>query len=300
MSVSKGNRESRLVCLICFALLLGTLICYWPSLSAPFVNVDDPDYVSQNAVVQNGLSWAGSAWAFKSFIGGNWNPMVWLSHMLDCQLYGLSPSGHHLTNVLLHTANVILLFLLLKSMTKAVWPSAFVAAIFGWHPMHVESVAWISERKDVLSVFFGLLTLLAWFLFTQADSKKGKKWYALAMLAFVLGLMSKSMLVTLPIILLLLDYWPLHRWNTVPPGKLLWEKLPFLALSAGASGLAIHTQHNVGAMFTAYPLPLRLENAAISYFAYLAKFFWPSGLAIFYPYSKSISPWHWQIGRAHV
>src|ERR1022692_540749 len=168
MTVLKGNREGWLVCLLGLMLALGTLACYWPARHFDFVNLDDPTYVYQCRMVQRGLSWPGVAWAFKCVEGGNWNPLVWLSHMADCQLYGLKPGGHHVTNLLLHTANVLLLFLVFKSMTGALWRSAFVAAIFAWHPMHVESVAWVSERKDVLSTLFWLLTMWAYAGFGKA------------------------------------------------------------------------------------------------------------------------------------
>ncbi|HZQ47645.1 MAG TPA: hypothetical protein VFC07_11565, partial [Verrucomicrobiae bacterium] len=170
MAALNGNRERRLVCLVGLVLAFGTLAAYWPVRHFKFVNLDDPLYVYQTHMVRQGLSWAGFVWAFQNVLGGNWNPLVWLSHMADCQLFQLSPGGHHLTNLLLHIANVLLLFLFLNRTTGAVWRSGFAAALFAWHPLHVESVAWVSERKDVLSTLFWLLTMLAYELYV-AKSK---------------------------------------------------------------------------------------------------------------------------------
>jgi Flp pilus assembly protein TadD len=208
--------------------------------------------------------------------------------MTDCQLYGLKPGGHHVTNLLLHTANAVLLFLVLRSMTGAIWRSAFVAAIFAWHPMHVESVAWISERKDVLSTWFLLAAIWAYASFSKAGGRRRKMFYILALSLFALGLMCKPMLVTLPLVLLLLDYWPLQRAERV--GKLVMEKLPFLALSAAASVLAVWAQRSAGAMGAA-PLLVRSENAAVSFVTYFGKLFWPVNLAVFYPFPDSIPIW---------
>jgi hypothetical protein len=169
-----GNRERRLVWLIGVMLTFGILAGYWPARHYDFVNLDDPLYVYQTRMVQQGLTWPGVIWAFQCVKGGNWNPLVWLSHMADCQLYGLKPGGHHLTNLLLHSANALLLFLVLRRMTGAAWRSGFVAALFAWHPLHVESVAWVSERKDVLSTFFFLLTLWAYARYAEVQSLKSK------------------------------------------------------------------------------------------------------------------------------
>ena len=206
---------------ICALLAVATLLLYWPATRNGFVNLDDHDYILDNIHVTAGLTWSGILWAFRSGYASNWHPLTWISHMLDCQFFGLNPSGHHLVNVLLHVANSVLVFALLRRLTGSVWRSAFVAAFFAWHPLHVESVAWASERKDVLSAFFGLLTLLAWTAYvgeSKVQSPKSKVWYALALLFFALGLMSKSMLVTLPCVMLLLDYWPLRRTST-PSGE---------------------------------------------------------------------------------
>jgi tetratricopeptide (TPR) repeat protein len=315
----KGNTCG---CLVGLMLTIGTLACYWPARHYDFVNLDDPLYVYQTRMVQQGLSWPGVVWAFQCVKGGNWNPLVWLSHMADCQVYGLKPGGHHVTNLLLHAANAWLLFLVLKTMTGAMWRSGFAAAIFAWHPLHVESVAWVSERKDVLSTLFWLLTIWAYVRYVECGSQNpttrptqhgslshlpSSIFYLLAMFFFALGLMCKPMLVTLPFVLLLLDYWPLRRsaergvrsaesgqgqgkFGRLGWGQLLLEKLPFAVLSLTASALAMWAQQKVQAVGTE-PLSLRLENAAVSYATYLGKFFWPVNLAVFYPYPGSIPMW---------
>jgi hypothetical protein len=231
MADPHGNRQRWGSLIGCLILTFGTLACYWPVCHFDFVNLDDPLYVYQTPIVQRGLSWPGVIWAFKCVKGGNWNPLVWLSHMADCQVYGVTPGGHHVTNLLLHAANALLLFLILNRMTGATWRSGLAAAIFAWHPLHVESVAWVSERKDVLSTFFFMLTLWAYVRYAEVQSLKSKvqsqgigdgsqasestlhapRFYLLSLFLFALGLMSKPMLVTLPFVLLLLDYWPLRR-----------------------------------------------------------------------------------------
>ena len=290
MSELKQYRERCLVCLIGLILTLGTLACYWPVHRFDFVNFDDPLYVYQTHMVQQGLTWQGFVWAFHSVLGGNWNPLVWLSHMADCQRFGLAAGGHHVTNLLLHVANVLLLFLVLNKMTGALWRSAFAAALFAWHPMHVESVAWISERKDVLSTLFWLLTMGAYGGYAkqrQAPGSRSRVYFGLALLCFALGLMCKPMLVTLPFVLLLLDYWPLRRTDSKK--RLVLEKLPFLIVSL-AAGALVTAQRSVEATGSE-SLLLRLENAAIAYATYLAQLFWPVNLAVFYPYPHSISIW---------
>ncbi len=291
MADSTGKLEHRLICLIALALALGTFICYAPARDFDFVTLDDPAYVSQNPMVEHGLSWAGVTWAFHSVQGGNWNPLVWLSHMAVCQFFGPAPEGHHLTNITLHAINAMLLFLVLWQMTATIWRSAFVAAIFAWHPMHVESVAWISERKDVLSALFWLLTMWAYACYaTKAQAPRARRsiLYGLALACFVLGLMSKPMLVALPAILLLLDYWPLRRVESF--WKLLLEKIPFAAASVAACVLAIWTQKQARAVGP-QSLLLRLENVPVSYVTYAIKFFWPTKLSIFYPFPDSIPTW---------
>jgi tetratricopeptide (TPR) repeat protein len=295
------------------AALLGlvTMALYWPAMRWDFVNFDDPDYVTANPHVQGGLSWAGVRWAFcNTKQAAYWAPVMWLSHMVVCQVFGLNPWGHHLINVLLHAVNTVLVFLLLRRLTGAEWRSLLVAALFGWHPLRVESVAWVTERKDVLSTFFFLLTLLAYVRYvekTKVPSSKSEVFYGLALVFFALGLMSKPMLVTLPFVLLLLDYWPLRRVSsfkhsvssfgtrsrsTFNPqfSALVFEKLPFFGLAAVASVVTFVVQKHGGAFLRVENLPLgaRAGNALISYCRYLGKLFWPTDLAIFYPH-----PGHW-------
>ena len=299
--------------LLGFVLALGTLASYWPVQHYDYVNLDDPIYVYQAPLVQAGITSPGFKWAFTNVEGGNWNPLVWLSHMLDTQMFGpeAGAGGRHVTNVLLHVANVLLLFALLLRMTGAAWPSAFAAALFAWHPLHVESVAWISERKDVLSTLFWLLTMWAYVRYARElkiRNVKCKIYYALALVFFVLGLMSKPMLVTLPLVLLIMDWWPLGRiansgfriaesesstssvTSQVSLVRALMEKIPFFALSAGASIVAVLAQKKVQAM-GAQGLVLRLENAATSCTAYVGQFFWPAKLAVTYPYPETIAVW---------
>src|SRR5208283_586518 len=222
------NPHFRNRCLISGGLALVTLIVYLPVLHHGFVEYDDQQYVTDNPRVQAGLTWTGLAWAF-GFHAGNWHPLAWLSHMLDCQLYGAWAGGHHLTSLLLHVASTLLLFYVLNRMTGAVWRSAAVAALFAWHPLHVESVAWVAERKDVLCAFFWMLTLC---LYVRYAARPSAGRYLPALGSFLLCLMSKPMGVTLPVVLLMLDYWPLNRMRNAECGmryfqKLVREKIPF-------------------------------------------------------------------------
>jgi protein O-mannosyl-transferase len=285
---ARKRREGWRVCWLALALAFGALACYGPVRGFDFVSYDDPVYVYHNPMVQRGLTGPGFVWAFKDLEGGNWNPLVWLSHMADCQLYGLKPGGHHVTNLALHVLNVWLLFMVLRSLTGAMWRSAFVAALFAWHPMHVESVAWVSERKDVLSTAFWLGAMWSYAAYARGAGARRPLCYGVTLLLFALGLMCKSMLVTLPVVFLLLDYWPLRRPE--PVGKLVTEKLPFLALSASAGVLAIWAQKSAGAM-PAVPAFLRLENAIVSCATYLERLFWPVDLGCFYPFPDTISVW---------
>jgi tetratricopeptide (TPR) repeat protein len=262
-------------------LLLATFAVYARVGQFDFVNFDDPDYVTGNPHVRAGITAAGAKWAFTSVEAANWFPLTWLSHMLDCQLFGLHSGWHHLTNVLIHALAALALFAFLHRATGARWRSAFVAFLFALHPLHVESVAWIAERKDVLSAFFWFLTLWAYAWYAE---RPGWRRYGLALAAFGLGLMSKPMLVTLPFVLLLLDIWPLRRR---PP---LWEKAPFFLLSASEAIATYLAQSGSGAV-QAFPLGLRIENALVSYMAYIAKMFWPVRLAVFYPYPAAVPVW---------
>jgi tetratricopeptide (TPR) repeat protein len=251
------------------------------------VSYDDPTYVTENPMVSRGLSLQGIGWAFGAGRASNWHPLTWISLMLDVSLFGLQPGALHVVNVLLHAANGVLLLLLLRRLTGALWPSAMVAGLFALHPMHIESVAWIAERKDVFSTLFGLLTILAYAAWTRQPTR-GR--YAAALVLFALGLMAKPMLVTWPFVLLLLDHWPLRRTAAVPRRRLLLEKLPFLALSLGSSAITFLVQRAGGAVqdTTRYPLVSRLANAVVSLAEYAWKAVWPHPLAFFYPYPTSV------------
>jgi tetratricopeptide (TPR) repeat protein len=267
--------------IICLGLFLLTLCVYLPALRHDFVVYDDENYVRANSHVVQGLTSENIHWAFTTAYQSNWHPLTWLSHMLDCQLFGLQPWGHHLTNLLFHALNTALVFLVLRIMTGAVWRSLFVALLFGLHPLHVESVAWIAERKDVLSTCFGLLTLLA---YARYAAKPAAATYLLALFLFALALMSKPMLVTLPFVLLLLDYWPLDRWQHKGFWKLAVEKGPFFLFAAALSVITLMVQMDAGARHAMAGQPLidRGENALVSYCRYLGKLFYPVNLS-FYP-----------------
>jgi tetratricopeptide (TPR) repeat protein len=265
------------------ALALVTLAVFSPCCLQDFVNYDDEVYVTDNPHVLGGLTAENVVWAFRTSYASNWHPLTWLSLQLDAQVWRTNPFGYHLTNVLVHTANTVLLFAVLLRMTEALWRSAFVAALFGLHPLHVESVAWIAERKDVLSTFFGMLTLLAYARFIR---QPGPRRYVAVLAGFTLSLMAKPMLVTLPCVLLLLDYWPLGRFGHDPAGRLLKQKLPLFSLAAVASLVTLTAQQAGGTVATADELApdVRLANALTAYARYLAKTFWPRDLAVFYPF----------------
>ena len=277
-------------------LVLVVFTIYGRTGSHPFIDFDDSEYVYENEVVRQGLSWNGIVWAFSTFWSANWHPITWLSHMADVQMFGLDAGWHHLTNVALHGLNAVLLLLVLTRMTQSVWRSALVAALFAVHPQHVESVAWIAERKDVLSTCFWLLTMAAYVNFVR---HRGVARYAVLLLMYSLGLMSKPMLVTLPLVLLLLDYWPLQR---SAPGmlresdarartlELIWEKLPLALLALASSVITYSAQHSWEATtsLNAIPLGQRISNALVSAAVYAAKTLYPVSLAIFYPHPSSI------------
>ncbi len=260
-------------------LFLTTLLVYAPVYRFGFVNFDDPDYVTNNPHVRNGLTVDGVVWAVTSTEDANWFPATRLSHLLDVEIFGLRPGGHHFTNAFLHAFATVLLFAFLRAATGAVWPSAFVALLFAVHPLHVESVAWIAERKDVLSAFFCFLALWSYV----------RRHYWLTLLAFCLGLMSKPMVVTLPFVLLLLDRWPLRQ----PLRTALRVKIAMLGLSAAGATAAYLVQRSSGAVREVgqFPLGLRVENAVVSYAVYIAKMFWPARLAVFYPYPHELPVW---------
>jgi tetratricopeptide (TPR) repeat protein len=284
--------------LFCLGLLAVTALAYWPVGRADFISMDDQQYVADNPVVQAGLTANGLRWAFFSDRVANYHPLAWLSHMLDCELFGNDPHWHHRVNLLFHAASAVLLFLVLRRMTKRAGCSAFVAAIFALHPQHVESVAWISERKDVLSAFFCMLTLGCYTLYVERPTWRR---YALTLLMFALGLLSKPMLVTLPCVLLLLDFWPLRRTTLLADesaGQPLWktlrslvvEKIPFVMLSVGSCIGTMIAQSKAGAVLTTeqVSVSMRVGNALVSYAQYVRKFLWPTDLAGFYPLLR---PW---------
>ena len=288
-------------------LITAVLLVYWQVGDHEFINYDDNVYITDNAQVQKGLTSNGIIWAFTTSHTGNWHPLTWISHMLDCELYGLNPRGHHLTNVLLHMANAILLFVVLRWMTGAIWRSGLVAALFALHPLHVESVAWAAERKDVLSTFFWMLTMVA---YVHYVNRPGGKRYFLVLVTFFLGLMAKPMLVTLPFVLLLLDYWPLNRFkprevtgsvedqplgfrssgdDKSPILKAVMEKTPLFLMSLFSCVVTVMAQQEAGAISTLeiIPFKLRIANGLVSFVAYMGKMIWPQDLAVFYPHPVS-------------
>jgi tetratricopeptide (TPR) repeat protein len=323
-----GSDRRWLVFGVCIFLAAITFAVFGQTLRHEFVDFDDDLYVYENPAVTGGLNLKGVEWAFTHVVLFNWHPLTMMSHMLDCRLYGLNAGGHHLTNVLLHTASVILLFLVLRRMTGALWRSAFVAAVFAIHPLRVESVAWVAERKDVLSGLFFMLTIWAYVRYaeqvtgdkcqvTRADSTPSRfmfhvsRFYCLVLLFFALGLMSKMMLVTLPFVLLLLDYWPLNRFtpptpapavtgngdsfkNHSIPWRVILEKIPLLALSGATCVVTLMTQKE---MIEPMPVSLRIGNAVVSYVIYLRQMVCPAGLAVMYPYPQNGLPW-WEITLA--
>jgi Flp pilus assembly protein TadD len=275
---------------ICAALIAITWAVFGQTLGHGFVNFDDPLYVSENDHVRAGLNWYGVVWAFTHIHSHNWHPLTTMSHMLDCQLFGLRPGAHHFVNVLLHSVNVVLLFVLLAQITERPWSSGFVAAIFAIHPLRVESVAWISERKDVLSGLFFVLTLFAYFYYTR---KPNLGRYVTMSILFACGLMSKPMLVTLPIILLLLDYWPLERFSGASAAKLLVEKMPLAIMSVASAAVTLVVQsEGVGLVpLGMLPLSWRITNALAAYLIYIWQMIWPADLALVYNHPGKLPVW---------
>jgi len=295
------------------------LAVYWKVTSNLFINYDDNLYVTANPQVQAGLSWNSVVWAFSTKHTGNWIPLTWLSHMLDCQLYGLSPAGHHLTSLLIHIAAATLLFLLFHRLTEDIWSSALMTAVFAVHPVNVESVAWVAERKNLLCMLMWLATMWA---YVRYASRPDWKRYLVVVIAFILALMSKPMAVTLPFVLLLLDYWPLRRlrlpqstpgatsapaatsqqhqpYAGVSASRIVLEKIPLLLLAVGDGLITLRAQQESGSVraIQAFPIALRIENALVSYPEYIGKLFWPARLAVFYPYPKTRPP-AWEIASA--
>lgn len=288
---------------ITLALIAITIGVFLPVLRNEFINFDDGEYVTENVLVRAGLTWEGIKWAFATRHAANWHPMTWISHMLDVEVYGMKPWGHHLTNLILHLATTLTLFGILLSVTGYPWRSALVAAFFAIHPLHVESVAWTAERKDVLSAFFWMVTTWSYISYVQSPRVMT---YLRVMVLFALGLMSKPMLVTLPLVFLLLDYWPLRRISLArhstsaaalsKHGNLILEKAPLFVLSTISCVITYIAQHEGEAVRTLQKVAItdRISNALVSYVAYLGKMLWPRNLAIFYPYPIEGLP-IWQV-----
>ncbi len=291
--------------LVCLSIVITTLAVYWQVRNHAFVNLDDSLYILKNPYVRDGLTLEGITWAF-SFPGFDyWHPLTWLSHMLDCHLYGLQPGMHHESSLILHIVNGMLLFLIFKRMTEKVWRSAFVAALFTLHPLNVESVVWLAERKNVLSTFFWFLTILTYIYYTERPVFSR---YLLVFFVFALGLMSKPMLVTLPFVLLLLDYWPLCLFKdgnyktqkSIKSGfqrplilRLVLDKIPLLALSVVGIFLSSLALQRLGIVISteSVPLKLRFANALVSYISYIKKMIWPHNLSVYYPYPQALPMW---------
>ena len=271
---------------IAAALFCATFCVFLPCLWNDFTNFDDPIYVIHNGHVHHGFSWGAIRWAFMSFYAANWHPITWLSHIADFTIFGPGqPWGHHLTSIILHSANVSLLFLFLSTATGSTWRSTAVAILFGVHPIHVESVAWIAERKDVLNAFFALLTLLAYLRWARDSQSRPKSWYFLALVCFALSLGSKPMSVTLPFLFLLLDYWPLQRVQSRTLRRAIAEKIPFFFLALAVGVMTIVAQKSAHAIKLDVPMSIRAGNAVVSVSRYLGKLFWPHDLVVFYPYT---------------
>jgi len=288
---------ARSAALLALALAFITCLAFRGILRNQFVNYDDPDYVTSNPRVLEGLTGDNLVWAFQTGHASNWHPLTWISHMLDVELFGLKPGAHHFSSLVFHALNSALVFLVLRRLTGSTWRSWFVAALFALHPLHVESVAWVSERKDVLSTFWLLLALRCWAGYATPAPEailRRSLCYGAALGFFALGLMSKPMVVTLPFVLLLLDYWPLERWRADRPGsclalsRLFAEKIPFFILSAASSVVTFLVQDRGGSVSSALTLGDRLANAVVSYARYLAKMLYPADLAVLYPH-----PGHW-------
>ena len=300
--------------LICLFLAVITLAVYWQVTNHSFLIYDDSTYVTENRHVQDELTLESVIWALTTTHGGNWHPLTWLSHMFDIRLYGLNAAGHHLTSLFFHIANTLLLFIVFNKMTRDFWQSGFVAALFALHPLHVESVAWVSERKDVLSTFFWVLTMLSYIWYVESPKINR---YLFVMLFFILGLMAKAMLVTLPFVLLLLDFWPLKRfqWCTDRLCKgekgtalavrnslqLIREKVPLLVPVVLSSIITFKAQLSSGAVSSleVFSLKVRVANAFVSYASYVVKAIWPVNLAVFYPHPGNLLPW-WQTAGSMV
>ena len=292
-------------------LSVATVAVYWQIGGHKFIDHDDQVYITKNPQVQAGLSTATIKWAFTTGHGANWHPLTWLSHMVDIELFGLNPTGHHLINLLMHLASSLMLFLVMRKMTANQWASWFIAAVFALHPLHVESVAWAAERKDVLSTLLWMAVM--WSYVRYVENRKAR-WYVAVLAFYALGLMSKPMLVTLPFVLLLMDYWPLRRIDlgqaavgnkeksgeragrTMTAGDLIKEKLPLMGMAAASSVITFMVQRAGGAVESWESLTIgsRLANAIVSYVSYIWKAIWPANLAVFYPHPMGALP-AWQV-----
>jgi protein O-mannosyl-transferase len=296
--------KTKLIIWIYLFLTAATLVAFWQVNYCDFINYDDPTYITENIHIRHGITTEAIRWAFTTGYAGNWHPVTWISHMLDVELFGLKPRWHHLINLFFHITNTLLLFFVFHRMTKAPWKSAFVAALFALHPLHVESVAWVAERKDVLSTFFWMLTMGAYVHYVEHPRFRSY----LAVFAFLaLGLMAKPMLVTLPFVLLLLDYWPLQRFEQKASAQkihaennqwafrrhMLWEKMPLFALAALSSIATFIVQRKGGAVASLEGIApgVRIANAFVSYIIYAGKAIWPNDLAVFYPHPGSLPFW---------
>ena len=297
---SRATTFGRPDLLILLGLAVMTFAIYAQVIGHQFITLDDDAYIRENAMVNRGVTLAGVAWAFTTFDQGNWHPLTWIAHMIDSQLFGMNAGGHLVVNALINVANTLLVFWFLFRTTHARWPSALVAALFALHPLHVESVAWAAERKDTLSTFFGLLSLIAYARYAEARSNSRYAWTAITL---ALGLLAKPMLVTWPFVMLLLDYWPLRRFDLTSRKDVatkLWpllrEKLPLFATVAASAVITTLAQSHGGAVrtFQEFPIALRVVNAVVSYAKYLLLTFWPNDLAVYYPYTTAGTP-AWQI-----
>jgi tetratricopeptide (TPR) repeat protein len=287
--LNKINISSKEQILIVYVVLAAiTLAVFWQVNQYDFIKLDDNIYVTDNFRIKSGISLEGIRWAFSTTYAQFWHPLTWLSLMFDYQLFGLNAGGYHMTNLILHILSTLLLFWLFNRMTGALWKSAFVAALFALHPLHVESVAWISERKDVLSAFFWMLTLCLYVYYTE---KPVIRRYLLVLFSFICALMSKPMVVTLPVVMILLDYWPLGRFELKKGNLILWqlkEKTPFFILSTVFSIITLYAQYKPSGKYFQYSLNSRLASALVSFVTYLEKTFWPHDMAVFYPFSAQI------------
>ena len=298
------NKKRRIEIVICLLLSAASLVVYLQLINCDFVNYDDELYLTKNPHIQAGITLKSVIWAFTTGYASNWHPLTWLSHMLDIELYGLNPMGHHWTNLQLHIANTLLLFFVLQLMTGAILRSALVSALFAIHPLHVESVAWIAERKDVLCAFFWILSMYAYVGYVRNPEKK--RYYILLIILFALGLMAKPMIVTLPFVLLLLDFWPLSRFQSIIHERkinvfqafktLVWEKTPLFVLTAISCVITFFVQQHGGAVASieALPLKARAANAIVSYTGYIGKMIWPLHLAVLYPLRE------WNLGQVLI